>query len=150
MNHILLPSRITHAQPTTSSIRHTTLNMSNTFKILVAALPIVSAWPAVMDMVQGTNLPHEKRAPVYPTVPAPKFTTGRDNCGSHGKCTVFNEQDQFVDVRPGSGHEFQSPGPNDKRGQCPGLNAAANHDFLPRNGIPNIKQSMTYRSVLVL
>lgn len=39
--------------------------------------------------------------------------------------TVFNAADQFVDVGPGSGHEFVAPGPNDKRGPCPGLNAAA-------------------------
>lgn len=47
----------------------------------------------------------------------------------------FNPADQFVDVRPGTIHQFISPGPSDKRGPCPGLNAAANHGFLPRSGI---------------
>lgn len=32
-------------------------------------------------------------------------------------------------------HQFIAPGPNDIRGPCPGLNAAANHGFLARDGI---------------
>ena len=30
--------------------------------------------------------------------------------------------------------DWQQPGPNDIRGPCPGLNALANHGFLPRDG----------------
>lgn len=115
--------------------------MRSTLQLVAAVLPLVSAWPAVMN---ENGAPVQKRQIVYPTVPPPKFTTDRDNCGSHGKCTVFNAQDQFVDVRTGSGHEFRAPGANDLRGQCPGLNAAANHGFLPRNGITTIQQS-TFR-----
>ena len=32
-------------------------------------------------------------------------------------------------------HAFEAPGPNDIRGPCPGLNAAANHHFLSHDGI---------------
>lgn len=32
-------------------------------------------------------------------------------------------------------HAFVAPGPNDIRGPCPGLNAAANHNFLAHDGI---------------
>lgn len=32
-------------------------------------------------------------------------------------------------------HAFQAPGPNDIRGPCPGLNAAANHNFLAHDGV---------------
>ncbi|MCJ1478965.1 hypothetical protein MMC13_007649 [Lambiella insularis] len=32
-------------------------------------------------------------------------------------------------------HNFTAPGPNDIRGPCPGLNAAANHNFLSHDGI---------------
>ena len=40
---------------------------------------------------------------------------------------------QRVDV---SGqHAFVAPGPGDKRGPCPGLNALANHGYLPHNGM---------------
>ncbi|KIA75853.1 hypothetical protein HK57_00380 [Aspergillus ustus] len=31
-------------------------------------------------------------------------------------------------------HEWRALGPNDSRSPCPGLNAMANHGFLPRNG----------------
>ncbi|KIW28391.1 uncharacterized protein PV07_08059 [Cladophialophora immunda] len=33
-----------------------------------------------------------------------------------------------------NGHEFRAPGPFDSRSPCPGLNALANHGFLPRDG----------------
>ncbi|KAL9116549.1 MAG: hypothetical protein Q9187_006925 [Circinaria calcarea] len=32
-------------------------------------------------------------------------------------------------------HAFEAPGPNDIRGPCPGLNAAANHHFISHDGI---------------
>lgn len=48
---------------------------------------------------------------------------------------TFNARRQLINVGPGSGHEWQAPGPNDLRGVCPGLNAFANHGFLPRNGM---------------
>lgn len=73
--------------------------MKNTLQYLAAALPLASAYPQVMESVQMA-----KRV-TYPTVGAPAFTTDRDNCGSHGKCTVFNAEDQYVDVTAGSGHE---------------------------------------------
>lgn len=53
---------------------------------------------------------------------------------------TFDEKAQFVDVGPGSGHEWKAPGPKDLRGPCPGLNAFANHGFLPRNGYATITQ----------
>ncbi|KAL3461042.1 Chloroperoxidase [Aspergillus heterothallicus] len=31
-------------------------------------------------------------------------------------------------------HEWRAPGPNDSRSPCPGLNAMANHGYLPRSG----------------
>lgn len=85
--------------------------MKNTLQFLASVLPLVAAYPAVLEEVQ-------KRQIIYPTVPPPKFTTNRDNCGSHGKCTVFDAQDQFVDVRPGSGHEFKSPVSRTRRCTC--------------------------------
>ncbi|KAI9648717.1 hypothetical protein NHQ30_003357 [Ciborinia camelliae] len=45
---------------------------------------------------------------------------------------------QIIDV---SGeHLFVPPGPTDLRGPCPGLNALANHNFLPHNGFATISQ----------
>jgi hypothetical protein len=43
---------------------------------------------------------------------------------------IFDPADQFVDVRPGTTHQFIAPTSTDERGSCPGLNAAANHGFL--------------------
>lgn len=51
---------------------------------------------------------------------------------------AFNPRLQLVDV---SGeHEFRPPGKGDERGPCPGLNALANHNYLPRNGVGSIQQ----------
>ena len=55
--------------------------------------------------------------------------------------TGFNAAEQLVNVGSGSGHQYQAPCSGDKRGPCPGLNAAANHGFLPRNGITTLAQS---------
>lgn len=46
--------------------------------------------------------------------------------------TTFNKN-QLVDVT--GAHKWVAPGPNDIRGPCPGLNALANHGYLPHNGI---------------
>lgn len=37
-------------------------------------------------------------------------------------------------------YQFVAPGPGDARGECPGLNAMANHGYLPHNGIATIEQ----------
>lgn len=74
--------------------------MKSTFQLLTAVLPLASAYPAVMEA-----LALEKRQNDFPQVPPPAFTTDRDNCGSHGKCTVFDAEDQLVPVSQASGHE---------------------------------------------
>ncbi|KAK4503777.1 hypothetical protein PRZ48_004692 [Zasmidium cellare] len=35
-------------------------------------------------------------------------------------------------------HEFQPPGEGDQRGPCPGLNALANHGYIPRDGVVSL------------
>ncbi|MCJ1360738.1 MAG: hypothetical protein MMC33_010747 [Icmadophila ericetorum] len=37
-------------------------------------------------------------------------------------------------------HAFVPPGPNDIRGPCPGLNTAANHNFISHDGITNLAE----------
>lgn len=37
-------------------------------------------------------------------------------------------------------HQYTPPGPNDIRGPCPGLNAAANHNFLAHDGITTFSE----------
>ena len=50
----------------------------------------------------------------------------------------FDADAQYVSNK--GKHRFIAPGPNDQRGECPGLNAMANHGYLPRNGVATIQQ----------
>jgi hypothetical protein len=45
----------------------------------------------------------------------------------------FDAALQRIDVS--GSHAFVAPGSGDKRGPCPGLNALANHGYLPHNGM---------------
>lgn len=113
--------------------------------VLIASASAVVAWPALMHMdgaLQGRDL--EKRF-VEPPPRAPQGKLNRPNTGLPP--SGFNAQDQYVDVSPGSAHEFRPPGPTDIRGQCPGLNAAANHGFLSRSGITTITEGTTHEPI---
>lgn len=50
---------------------------------------------------------------------------------------TFDEKAQYIDVSPGSGHEWQAPGSGDLRGPCPGLNAFANQYATVRSSRTN-------------
>ncbi|CAE6424661.1 unnamed protein product [Rhizoctonia solani] len=53
---------------------------------------------------------------------------------------TFDAVKQKVDV---SGeHAFRPPTAGDKRGPCPGLNALANHGYLPHNGVTPLTQAI--------
>ena len=66
-------------------------------------------------------------------------TAAESYCGQI-PCLNFDPVDQYVDVSHATGHQFIAPGATDIRGPCPGLNAAANHGYLPRNGITTLQQ----------
>jgi hypothetical protein len=105
---------------------------------LVAILPLAAAWPSVMEMNENMqNI-------IEPPRRDPIFKSGRPNTGL--PALGFNPADQYVNVSLGSGHEWKKPESHDLRGQCPGLNAAANHNFIPRNGTLTIDQSEWYAS----
>jgi len=53
---------------------------------------------------------------------------------------IFDAKAQYVNVSKGSGHEFVPPSDGDLRGPCPGLNAFANHNFLPHSGYATVQQ----------
>lgn len=53
---------------------------------------------------------------------------------------IFDEKAQYINVTKGSGHEYVPPSKSDLRGPCPGLNAFANHNFLPHNGYATFQQ----------
>lgn len=50
----------------------------------------------------------------------------------------FDAKSQRIDIT--GSHKFVAPGPSDARGECPGLNAMANHGYLPHNGVATIQQ----------
>lgn len=52
---------------------------------------------------------------------------------------MFNEN-QLIDVSDSGPNAWMAPTSSDLRGPCPGLNAFANHGFLPRNGYATITQ----------
>ncbi|GAB0134472.1 hypothetical protein EsDP_00002842 [Epichloe bromicola] len=79
---------------------------------------LATAWPGLMN-----------RQAVPPVVPFPD----QPGLPTHAVFDDFDPVAQLVSVH--GDHEYQDPGPNDIRGPCPGLNAAANHNYLPRNGI---------------
>ncbi|KAF2167170.1 hypothetical protein M409DRAFT_54361 [Zasmidium cellare ATCC 36951] len=68
------------------------------------------------------------------------ISRSESNCGTR-VCPTFDGEDQLVSV---SGeHQYIAPGPGDIRGPCPGLNAAANHGYLPRSGIASIEETVS-------
>ncbi|TVY73471.1 Aromatic peroxygenase [Lachnellula suecica] len=68
------------------------------------------------------------------------ISRAQTNCGPT-PCTTFDAADQLVSVT--GQNAYQSPAASDIRGPCPGLNAAANHGYLPRNGIATIEQTVS-------
>jgi len=106
---------------------------------VLTAASSVAAYPHLPEMENALR-DLQKRA-TEPPYRAPNFIIDRPNTGLPP--LGFNAADQYVDVTDSGPHPFRAPRPNDKRGQCPGLNAAANHGFLPRNGIPTIADTVT-------
>jgi hypothetical protein len=51
---------------------------------------------------------------------------------------IFDPTAQYVSNT--GAHAFVAPGSKDLRGPCPGLNAMANHNYLPHNGVGTISQ----------
>lgn len=50
----------------------------------------------------------------------------------------FSTAQQYVSTT--GEHAFVAPGPTDLRGPCPGLNAMANHGYIPHNGVATIPE----------
>lgn len=93
--------------------------------VLMGALPLAAAFPARL-LEQMKNDPNvEARA-------ADVMALAKRQAGADAATAIFeaiptfDATKQYIDVSAGSGHEWQAPGPNDLRGECPGLNAFAN------------------------
>lgn len=127
-----------------------------TLSTLILSASAVSAYPWVASQpgVDSSLLPRNRHA---------KRDTGYDyapgTCpfnSNHQPAAPYNSKYPYTGARngaPGTGkggikvpadgdtaHAFQEPGPNDIRGPCPGLNAAANHNFLARDGITTFNE----------
>jgi hypothetical protein len=102
---------------------------------LLAAASSSMAFPQLMELDHALSAKLsklDKRAveppPRTPVVPVNRPNTGLPPLG-------FDAADQYVDTTDSGPHPFKAPVAGDRRGQCPGLNAASNHGFFPRNGL---------------
>lgn len=91
-----------------------TLHITNTLALAYAGL--ASAYPSILAHLDA----QKSKAPAL------------------NKRAVFDAQSQLVNVT--GDHAFVPPGSGDQRGPCPGLNALANHNYLPHNGVGTMQQ----------
>lgn len=89
---------------------------------LATCAPLVAAFPKVMYEIAARQAAASPQgAGAMPLTPPP-----------------FDAAAQYI---PNDGaHAFVPPGAGDQRGECPGLNAMANHNYLPHNGVATIQQ----------
>lgn len=79
--------------------------------------------------------------PFNPThVPAPGITTQFPYNHASNGAPGLGTGGFKVPADGDTAHQFVAPGPNDIRGPCPGLNAAANHNFLAHDGITTFNE----------
>lgn len=78
------------------------------------------------------------------TLPLPQDALGisraETNCGPTIPCPAFDAEDQYISID--GEHAYAAPGEDEIRGPCPGLNAAANHGYLPRSGVASIEETV--------
>lgn len=106
---------------------------------LFALVPLAAAFPrgAIEILARHSQeIQMQKRADNA----SQAASQAQTNCGPT-PCTIFNAQEQYVSTT--GQYAYASPAADEIRGPCPGLNAAANHGYLPRSGIANIQQSMS-------
>jgi len=114
------------------------MKFPSTPAFLAAIMPLAGAFPVELMSTFANDPKMMARAS---SLLAGKRQQGADAATAiFETIPTFNKEAQYIDVSEGSGHEWQAPGPNDLRGVCPGLNAFANHGFLPRNGYATVQQ----------
>ncbi|KAJ4369421.1 hypothetical protein N0V86_009253 [Didymella sp. IMI 355093] len=115
--------------------------MKFTSQLLVAGLaPFAHAFPAMMYEAAAADPQLEARAKELAKMLEARQAGADAATALFEPVNTFDAEKQFIDVRPGSGHEYVPPGSGDLRGPCPGLNAFANHNFLPHDGYATITQ----------
>lgn len=95
---------------------------------------VVSAFP---DIARKVAESHQLDKRIAPLAPFPEYP-GTPN---HALYNSFDPVSQYVNTT--GDNAWIAPGPGDIRGPCSGLNAAANHGFIPRNGIADAESINT-------
>ena len=95
--------------------------MRSTSIVCLAFSGLASAYPNILQHLEeaGATASREKRQTPLSIPP-------------------FDAASQYVDTT--GQYAFKAPSSTDQRGPCPGLNAMANHGYLPHNGIATIDQ----------
>ncbi|KAI9710835.1 MAG: hypothetical protein M1828_002033 [Chrysothrix sp. TS-e1954] len=118
--------------------------------VLVAALAtLASAFPALrnadpeqvqraVEISERTTSSLIDRQQIPPD--ALGISAAETNCGPT-PCLNFDPKDQLVSTT--GQNAWASPAADEIRGPCPGLNAAANHGYLPRSGIASIEETIS-------
>lgn len=92
--------------------------MKTTSVLCLAISGLANAYPNILQHLEEAA-PKAKRQTAITTPP-------------------FDAKSQYIDTT--GQYAYVAPGPTDQRGPCPGLNAMANHGYLPHNGIATIDQ----------
>jgi len=116
------------------------MQVSSIALLLASLVPIANAFPAAMLEAAARDPSVLKRAEEISKAYAKRQAGADAATALFEPVPIFNAETQYINVTEGSGHEFVAPGPNDLRGPCPGLNAFANHNYLPHNGYATVTQ----------
>jgi hypothetical protein len=74
--------------------------------------------------------------------PSRRTTNSSTNCLSHPLQDFYPATVAGLKRFPEAAYPYQDPKPSDQRGVCPGLNAMANHGYIPRSGIATLAQTI--------
>ncbi|KAJ6476002.1 putative oxidase [Mycena vitilis] len=75
----------------------------------------------------------------------PSYFEGRPASLANRTLGGFSTE-QLIDVV--GAHSFKPPGDGDLRGPCPGLNAMANHNYIPHNGVVTFTDAIHYSELV--
>lgn len=121
------------------------MKFSSSQLLLASVAPLAQAFPAAVLEHAARDADMAARvAAMSKTIQERKLSGRQAGAGAASALfepvPMFNAAEQYIDVSPGSGHEYVAPKKGDLRGPCPGLNAMANHNFLPHDGYATIQQ----------
>ncbi|MCJ1418008.1 hypothetical protein MMC32_004353 [Xylographa parallela] len=109
---------------------------------VTAAFPWVANMPGVDSSLLGRRPAPMKRQSDQATCPfntnhqgAAPYSSKYPYTGAQNGLAGTQKGGILVPAKGDTAHAFTAPGANDIRGPCPGLNAAANHNFLSHDGI---------------